>query len=226
MQNYIRLTPSYDKNGNLYLIDGLIAFRLGLWVEGKEIDKLTVFSGGPSKQNKASLKIYSDPMSIPGSAEPIPEGQYRVDPYEFAVANSYSGSWGEGLGPVWFPIIPLGNGRRNDFGIHLDANGSYAPGSMGCIVTSNINDLKIIVEWQKRYKFNLLVVDYSLGTVAKPNKETAPVPPPAKPEMPEFKFVVNENGSTLYIYEPLAVGQYTVFSNDTGWTGKLKKKKS
>lgn len=225
MNSYLRLTPSLDSTSNLVKKDGLIVFRLGLWVDGKEVDHLAVYSGAPSRQSKSNLKTALNPSSIPGSLEPIPEGEFSVGGYEFAVPNSYAGSWGPGLGPVWFQLTPPAGTRRGDFGIHLDENKSYAAGSAGCVVTSSVEDLKTIVEWQKKYRFNKLVVDYGLGTVKKPVVNTPIEPPVEKEESSAFKIYINENGATLVLNSKLEPGEYHIFSSQTGLVGKLLKKK-
>jgi hypothetical protein len=211
--SFLRLTPSLDSSGNLVKENGLIQFRLGLWVNNTELDKLTVNSGAAGVQ---TLRKFTDPNSLPGSLEPIPEGEYRVGPYEFARANDYAASWGPGLGPVWFDLKPLSQGLRSDFGIHLDANRDYAPGSAGCVVTANLTGLRKIIEWQKAHGFSKLVVDHGLGSVSKPK----PVAP-AKPSNFPVKIDVNANGFSLTLTEDLKAGTYQLFSNSPSWTGKL-----
>lgn len=221
MANYLRLTPSRDAKGNLYLENGLIAFRLGLWVNGKEIDSVQVNSGGLGRQDEINLKTYLSTNSLAGSMEPIPEYRYKLGGPEFAVPNSYTGSWGAGLGPVWFSIIPSpGGGNRSEFGIHLDENRSYAPGSAGCVVAPTVSALKKIVDWHSKYSFKELVVDHGLGTVSKPEVADKP----AKAKENKFKYFSNQSGTTLVVYETLEPGEYTLYSEGDGWSGKLVKK--
>ena len=125
MSNFLRLTPPLTEKGDLYLVNGLIAFRLGLWVNNKEIASLHVNSGAPGLQSKSDFRTFQDPKSRPGSSEPIPEGEYNLTNPEFATPNSYSGSWGAGLGPVWIDIRPKRAGQRSAFGFHLDANRDF-----------------------------------------------------------------------------------------------------
>lgn len=227
MESLLRLTPSYGDKKKLVTEDGLIQFRLGLWVDGVELDHLTVNSGGSGRQTQSNLKLYGDAASLPGSFEPIPEGYYGLGSYEFQRANDYGGNWGTGLGPVWFQITPKGSGRRSDFGIHLDSNRSYAPGSAGCVVARNLDDLKTIVEWSKKYNPSKLTVDYGLGSVSKPQttaKPTPPSPPVSAISVTPFKIYVNDNGFVLDISEDLKAGQYQLFSDIHDWGGKLRRR--
>lgn len=222
--SFLRLTPSRDSKGKLVLVDGLIAFRLGLWANGEEIDSLHVNSGAPGIQTEADLKLFGASNSRPGSMEPIPEGYYDVGPPEYATPNSLSGSWGAGLGPVWFDLPSRQPGQRSAFGMHLDSNRANSPGSAGCIVTRSLKDLQTLIAWYSKHKPKLLVVDYKLGSVSnpaslKPETTTPPVPGPAS-----FKLDVNQNGMTLVVLEKLMPGLYSVFSDSPSWTGKLVKK--
>ena len=221
--NHLRLTPSRTASNDLYLENGLIAFRLGLWVSNREIASLHVNSGAPGLQAPSNLREFQDSNSRPGSSEPIPEGEYKVGPPEFATPNSYSGSWGAGLGPVWFDLPPKRKGNRSAFGIHLDENRAFAPGSAGCVVTRTLEDLKTIVKWYDQYKFQELIVDLGLGSIQKPSLPSPPVQP-KPPAAPGFKIDINDKGSTLSVSETILPGSYQIFSNSPSWTGKLVRK--
>lgn len=120
----------------------------------RAVDKVICHSGAPGAQE------FVDPKrDYPGSMRPIPPGRYIVGPVEVAP----SGSWGEGLGRIWIPLTAVSPpNARSGFGIHLDSNRAYAPGSAGCIVTPTEESLQRIVGWlkqQNRPKF--LEVVYS-----------------------------------------------------------------
>lgn len=215
MQDQFRLTPSRDSNGDLVRERGLIVFRLGVWVDGLEVDSLAVYSGAAGKQEEHNLKLFSNPNSLPGSLEPIPEGTYKVGPVEWARYNDLYASWGSGLGPVWSDLLPFdsGNGRRSAFGFHLDENNSYAPGSAGCVVMPDRATLdKYLVLRKKFSHIKLLTVDYGLGTVPSP----AP-PVKQKQKHKDFKMFVNDKGVGIVIDGK----KYSMFSDSNGWSGKL-----
>lgn len=219
----LRLTPSILPDGNFHYENGLLVFRLALWHQGKEVDSLPVNSGARGIQSRANLRVFEDPNSRAGSNEPIPEGEFNVGPPEFAVSNSYSGSWGAGLGPVWFDLSPQRKGNRSAFGIHLDENRAFSPGSAGCIVTPTLEGLKKIVSWWDRYRFSRLVVDHNLGTITGPNPPSNTQQPPAQPPATntDIKLFFNANGAVISVGETLQPGQYLIVSNGPSWDGKL-----
>lgn len=111
------------------------------------IETLHVVSGGPSHQN---FRLPTDPLCVPKNYEPLPQGKYTLGKVEWAsgVTGNYSGSHGEGLGPVWIALSKTFTGTaRDSFGIHLDENRTNAPGSAGCVTTTNLTDLKKVVAW-------------------------------------------------------------------------------
>lgn len=219
MRDQLRLTPSRNPDGSLHLVGGLIQFRLGVWVKGEEVDNFTVLSGAPGLQN---LKRFSDSSSLPGSLEPIPEGLYAVGPVEWAFKNDLKSSWGAGLGPVWSDLSPISRGgRRSAFGIHLDSNNSYAPGSAGCVVFETLSELQRYLEMRKRYpQIDLLVVDYNLGDPEVAAQRPSINKPSLAKKESKFKLFVNENGATLVVAQDLKAGSYTLVS-DGAWVGKF-----
>lgn len=127
---------------------------------------IKVTSGAPGAQ-----AFRTGAASRTGSLEPLPEGRYGVGPVEWANGvGNYSGSWGPGLGAVWASITyqSPGNTSRSALGFHLDANIKTAPGSAGCVVFQNTEDLKTFVGWMNAHKVQTLFVDWGLGTCPKP----------------------------------------------------------
>jgi GH24 family phage-related lysozyme (muramidase) len=121
--------------------------RLRQWLlqlmnNGRVVDQIVAWSGAPGAQE------FIDPRhDYPGSLRPLPPGRYRVGLVEVAA----SGSFGEGLGRIWIGLHPLNPpNARSNFGIHLDANMGTSPGSAGCIVTKNEQDLQRVVGWLKQ----------------------------------------------------------------------------
>lgn len=173
--------PKELKRRNLQLVpteakdNGLIVFNLRLR-EGKEvIDSVRVLSG--QRYAQVLRRGFESPQ---GSAQPAPEGYYSVGTVEWASgkANDYSKSWGAGLGPVWIAIEPKMSTERSALGIHLDANYSAQPGTLGCLGVATMDGLKKLVTWfqDPRTRPQELTVNYGLGTV-----ETAQVPLPEVP---------------------------------------------
>lgn len=136
---------------------------------GFSLNGYPVRSGAAGAQN---LRLAAD--SRPGSYEPIPEGRYllgdsdSIDGVNWASGrvDNYSGSWGEGLGPVWIGIHPVKGLRfsRVVLGIHQDTG---HPGTAGCIGFPLLDHLKDMISRHFRSEDypRLLVVDWGLGSV-------------------------------------------------------------
>lgn len=175
-QPTLRLTPGQARNSQ-----GLILFRLGLWVGGKEVDKLTAVSGQPHNQ---TLMKCSD--RVAGCEAPIGEGVYLLGDSDSVRGmnwasdkpGDYSGSWGAGLGPVWIGIhaAPGYPCDTHDYGLHADWNEPTAPGTLGCTGIQgpkgprDLTRLKQLVSWFAEHAPKVYVVDYGLGTVPKPKQ--------------------------------------------------------
>jgi len=140
--------------------EGVEPLRLALWVDGKESDKVTAYSGAPGAQTFRTLV-----NERRGVLEPIPEGTYReVGPLEWAGGvGNYQAQWSSSLGPVVAQLY----GERAIM-LHLDANRSYAPGSAGCVCPIDLPGLKKVVSWWAEGVPEYLEVDWGLGTVARP----------------------------------------------------------
>lgn len=154
---------------------GLFRLKLERWdLNAMQVkDNLTVYSGAPGRQN---FRLAAD--SPPISNEPIPEGRYKLgDPdainginWASGQVDNYTGSWGNGLGPVWVGIHPLKGllTSREALGIHLDANARTSPGSAGCVVVPDQSSLIHLVTWFTKDYPRYLVVDWGLGSVKTP----------------------------------------------------------
>ena len=156
---YLKLTRTYRKESN-----GLEDLNLALMQGNQIVDKVTAVSGQPGKQY---FRKAGD--SISGSMEPLPEGKWSLGNVEWAGSGkgSYSGSWGEGLGPVWVSVNPEMYTKRSDIGIHWDYNASYSPGTSGCIGITNKGDLQKVVSWfdNSLTAPKETIVDWGLGSV-------------------------------------------------------------
>lgn len=133
---------------------GLKVLNLGIGSE-----TFRVASGQPGRQR---FRKAGDPDSVPGSMEPIPQGRYTFhkEPEFVNGKDNYTGSWGEGLGPVWHGLRNAQSMRRGSFGLHLDAPG--ASGSAGCIVFRDVDDLKRYVKAWREFRPKELRVDWNL----------------------------------------------------------------
>lgn len=133
---------------------------------GYLLDEITVNSGQPWNQ-----VFQRAGAGLPGNFAPIEEGEWSLGPLEWAGApGNLNASWGPGLGPTWVGIEkgPNNHSRRADFGIHLDANRSTSPGSAGCVVVKNLEDLQHVIRWFEDSQYgppNRLLVNWRLGSV-------------------------------------------------------------
>lgn len=163
--SYLRLTQGQASNAQ-----GLLLMRLAWWKDGTEADHVTVVSGQPGHQ---VLRLAAE--SPARSFEPIPEGEYLLGDadavrginWASGKVDDYSGSHGDGLGPVWVGIHPAaGNtSRREALGIHLDANEQFSPGTAGCIGVQGLARLQRLVGWFGADWPQRLQVDWGLGSV-------------------------------------------------------------
>jgi len=84
----------------------------------------------------------SDPRSVPGNMEPIPQGKYTIGKVEWKGApGDWSKTWGPGLGACWIALSATFSDDRGAFGIHKDEG---APGSAGCVVFSQAELTKLL----------------------------------------------------------------------------------
>lgn len=123
-------------------------------------DTFRVASGARGAQ---TLRKPTDPRSVPGNLELIPQGRYRIGDIVFANGkDNYEGSFGAGLGPVWVPLDAEFSDDRGAFGFHLDSNIGSSPGSAGCVVFRELSDLKRFVAALRKYDPRILSVEYGL----------------------------------------------------------------
>lgn len=103
----------------------------------------------------------SDPRSVPGNMEPIPQGKYIFGREEWAGApGDWSKSHGAGLGPVWIGLSATFSDDRGSFGCHYDPPG--APGSAGCVVFQTKEATEQFLAALRKHKPRHLVVDWGI----------------------------------------------------------------
>ena len=212
----LRLTPSWTDAKKTTLVKdahGLVAFRLALWVGGKEIAHMAVVSGQAYNQ-----ELMLCTSRVAGCGAPIGEGVYRLgDPdatrrvnWASGVVGDYSASFKAGLGPIWTGIhaTPEYPCSTSDFGIHADWNADDGmPGTLGCTGLPTPGQstaaLKTYVSWQDAHDIDFYVVDHGYGTVPKPpkasiNGQPAKVEIVTPPTYHYTKLYANENGIQAY----------------------------
>lgn len=149
---------------------------------GKVVSTLSGISGiGNSRKDKGNTQQFRlANQSISGSAEPTPEGTYRI---KNAVYSSNPGIKGD-----FFEYTVTGNTRtsRSALGFHYDADRDTKPGTIGCIGFMSKDDMNTFKQWMNNGASRDLVVDWGLGTFkdnAKPPKsKEAPKPVKSKPQ--------------------------------------------
>jgi lysozyme len=141
-------------------------YHFGAWAGLRDLrlkvgdEVFSVASGARGVQN---FRRPQDPRSFPGNLEPIPQGRYRIGSIEFANGkDNYEGSFGAGLGPVWVGLDAEFSDDRGAFGFHLDANLGTSPGSAGCVVFRDGDDLKRFVAALRKHNPRVLSVEYGL----------------------------------------------------------------
>ena len=173
----LRLTPGQALNS-----EGLMLFRLALWVGGQEVDHLTAVSGQPTNQ-----ALLTCTARAAGCQAPIGEGVYRLGDadavrrvnWASGRPGDFSGSFpvrGDGLGPIWIGIHPTPEYPcdTTDYGIHPDWNESGSPGTLGCTGIQgetgprDLGRLKRLVSWFDHNDIANYVVDHGRGTVPRP----------------------------------------------------------
>lgn len=176
---YLRLTRTGAIDGT-----GLYPLRLELRApDGAVLDSVSAVSGARTRQTMRKWR-----NSVSGSLEPIPEGEWILDPlygrngltfagrygdYDTTFAESDDGSIPASLGPVYAPLYYRHlerdralhvNGRfRSEVGFHLDAG---TPGTAGCVGVRTLTGLKRLVGWfaEADSAPRLVQVDWGLGT--------------------------------------------------------------
>lgn len=167
-KTYLKLTKTNRKDRN-----GLYVLKLEYIKNGRLEDSLSVISGAPSRQ-----AFRTGPNSRPGSLEPLPEGQWRIEDIKWADGkDNYTGKTfavsGNGVGPVSVPLTYIGpkNTGRSAIEIHIDwnsGNGHRAPGTAGCVGLYTIADYQRFVRWLRDTDPKDFYVDWDLGTCPQP----------------------------------------------------------
>lgn len=122
-----------------------------------------IFNVASGAKNCQVLRKPSDPRSVPGNREPIPQGIYTIGDIEWADGkDNYNASFGPGLGPVWVALTARFSDDRSAFGFHLDDNIDWAPGSAGCVVFPNKDQLAFLVAALRKYDPKILEVNWGL----------------------------------------------------------------
>lgn len=172
-----------SKTGNVDSRD-LHILRLELLGPGRRVlGAVTASSGSWRAQN---FRVWT--KSVTGSAEPVPEGEWLIDPlyahngltfaaefgdYDTTFFETDDGNTAASLGPVYMPVYyrfrerdrsQHVNGRpRSEIGIHLDAG---TPGTAGCIGIRSKAELQTLVGWfdDAATAPRRVFVDWGLGT--------------------------------------------------------------
>jgi hypothetical protein len=139
--------------------NGLVILELLLMVGAEQKAKFSVRSGAPGRQ----VFQKGGTGELPGTLYPCPQGEYSVEDISWAGGkDNYSVSHGPGLGPVFVPFEPKFRTKRGSFGFHRDDNYENSPGSAGCIVFRELQDLKNFVAVLREYDPKTMVVDWGL----------------------------------------------------------------
>jgi hypothetical protein len=164
---------------------GLWDLNLDAFVNGKKVGNLVINSGVASRQH---FRTFQDQQS--GQLEPIPEGEYDLGNLVWAGGKGdYKTLYREVKSPIWVVVV-----RSRAIGIHLDGNRDYAPGSAGCPVLKNMEDLKTFVSWYENYgHFSKCYVDWWLNYVTLPTIEEPPKEiKRSEPHFSEITFIIND----------------------------------
>jgi len=146
-----------------YHASGFRIFRLALMNGDRCVDQIAALSGAGFTQREDFVHPSKD---YSGSLRCLPEGIYQLGAVEDSTTQG-SASWGDALGRYWSSIDAIGKSKvnsRGDFGIHLDNNASYSPGSAGCICPFDPKDILRYVQWMSaKAKPKLLHCNLGLG---------------------------------------------------------------
>lgn len=143
--------------------NGLYDIYLDAWQNKNYLGRIIVNSGVASNQVFTTV-----PTATPGTYQPCPEGEFDLGGLEWCGRKAdgtmkkgdYKTWYQEIDSPIWVMIM-----RRRAIGFHLDGNRTQAPGSAGCLVFKDMNDLKKFVRWYDFGEFSKLYVDWGKGYV-------------------------------------------------------------
>lgn len=158
-RKYLYLIPLYSSS----LKEGaLVPLQLHLIKDGRSHGQLPALSGQPGAQR---FRRADSQDSYPGSLEPIPEGVYVLAAPLWANSSDHHVFFSPALGPVWVGLNPVQPMKRGSFGIHLDANRKYAPGSAGCVVLASMKEIHELLTWWDGQAPSHLVVNWELNYI-------------------------------------------------------------
>lgn len=130
--------------------NGLYDIHVHAWQNSNYLGCIVMNSGSPYNQVFTTV-----PTATPGTSQPCPEGEFDLGPLDWAgkKVGDYKTMWREIDSPIWVTIM-----RSRAIGFHLDGNRDRAPGSAGCLVFKDMNDLKKFVQWYNYGPFQKLYV--------------------------------------------------------------------
>jgi hypothetical protein len=128
------------------------------WVKGNSIaDSISGIVSGQGYAQEYRTKNNTGPW---GSMRPVPEGIYSIGP------GVSSGD--DGIRGAFYSMLPNPS-PRGDFGLHLDANRSRAPGTAGCLGFPDKESFAKFKSWMSATdKPRRVVVDWNLGSLPQP----------------------------------------------------------
>lgn len=147
---------------------------------GQETASVSCVSGQSYAQH---FRTGTDPKSVSGSGEPIPEGQYWAALPTWKQKGNWDALYSASIGPVWIGLrkFNVGQSKRDNFGIVYGAEG----GTAGSIKVKTKDEMREVLSWFEKYPPAFLVVDWELGTVELPKPK--PPQPPKEREKPRME---------------------------------------
>ena len=152
-------------------IDGLAEISVKLISQGKLLEEVFAVSG---RRHKQEFRV--ERLSISGSKEPAPEAIYYAPDGPVSVPLNHRNY--RPLGPWWiwieFQTPPSSRSPRRYLGFHTDFDRGIdgKGGTLGCIATHNVKDMRKIVSWFRGH-FQVqppqnIIVDWGKGSVSAP----------------------------------------------------------
>jgi lysozyme family protein len=117
-------------------------------------------SGQPWAQD---FDLPSDPGSVPGNMEPIPQGLYKIGDIQWSRGRDVIVPGAkDGIGGCFIPIVAAFEDDRGAFGFHIDSNIDTSPGSAGCVVFYTEAELREFIGFLRQYDPKRCIVDWGL----------------------------------------------------------------
>lgn len=151
------VTPAGRRDAN-----GLEELYLDGFQNKNHVLRIIVNSGAAGKQRFSNKKT-----ARPQNNELVPEGVYNLGPLQWGSGKKgdYKTLFKAVLSAIWQTIDP-----NRAIGFHLDGNRNIAPGSAGCLVFRNEEEMKLFVNASNGYgPFTQLIVHYGQGTTKLPD---------------------------------------------------------